>query len=238
MKKISYRADFARINHKFVYCSVGTPRPDCVTLGRPPQRTARVRFRGPRSQAWSGQLFHHFVTKTYAFSGLAILILALGGCSQRPTEDLAAAQKAVDEAFAAEADVYASADYNEAFDLLQAGQGGVAAEDRRWSILRSYREHAERLEQAVQKVESVLRLTEENKRKAQQEAEQGLEEVRQLLEGMGGAQDKPQGEAPSSELADLENAFQMAQQDFEDTHYLSALKRVEALKEKLTASTR
>ena len=144
----------------------------------------------------------------------------------------------MDEAFAAEADVYASADYNEAFDLLQAGQGGVAAEDRRWSILRSYREHAERLEQAVQKVESVLRLTEENKRKAQQEAEQGLEEVRQLLEGMGGAQDKPQGEALSSELADLENAFQMAQQDFEGTHYLSALKRVEALKEKLTASTR
>ena len=39
-------------------------------LGRPPQRTQRVRLRGPLSPALSGRRFRRFVARTYAQSGL------------------------------------------------------------------------------------------------------------------------------------------------------------------------
>ena len=58
-------AVLARIIHKFSTAACRISRPDCVTLGRPPRRTARVRLRGPRSQALSERAFPRFATKTY-----------------------------------------------------------------------------------------------------------------------------------------------------------------------------
>ncbi len=54
-----------------VYCVAANVRPGCVTLGRPPRRTARVRLRGPRSQALPGRPLRRLATTSDEKSGLA-----------------------------------------------------------------------------------------------------------------------------------------------------------------------
>ena len=53
-----------------VYCVAANIRPGCVTLCRPPRRTARVRLRGPRSQALPGRLLRRLATTSDEKSGL------------------------------------------------------------------------------------------------------------------------------------------------------------------------
>ena len=54
-----------------VYCVAANIRPGFVTLCRPPRRTARVRLRGPRSQALPGRLLRRLATTSDEKSGLA-----------------------------------------------------------------------------------------------------------------------------------------------------------------------
>ncbi len=53
-----------------VYCVAANIRPGCVTLSRPPRRTARVRLRGPRSQALPGRPLRRLATTSDEKSGL------------------------------------------------------------------------------------------------------------------------------------------------------------------------
>ena len=53
-----------------VCCAAAIIRPGCVTLRRPPRRTARVRLRGPRSQALPGRPFRRLATTSDEKCGL------------------------------------------------------------------------------------------------------------------------------------------------------------------------
>ena len=55
-----------------VYCVAANIRPGCVTLGRPPRRTARLRLRGPRSQALPGRPLRRLATTSDEKSGLTL----------------------------------------------------------------------------------------------------------------------------------------------------------------------
>ena len=55
-----------------VYCVAAIIRPGCVTLRRPPRRTARVRLRGPRSQALPGRPLRRLATTSDEKSGLTV----------------------------------------------------------------------------------------------------------------------------------------------------------------------
>ena len=53
-----------------VYCAAAIIRPGCVTLGRPPRRTVKVRLRRPRSQALPGRPLQRLATTSDEKSGL------------------------------------------------------------------------------------------------------------------------------------------------------------------------
>ena len=54
-----------------VYCAAAIIRPGCVTLGRPPRRTVKVRLRWPRSQALPGRPLQRLATTSDEKSGLS-----------------------------------------------------------------------------------------------------------------------------------------------------------------------
>ena len=56
-----------------VCCAAAIIRPGCVTLRRPPRRTARVRLRGPRSQALPGRPFRRLATTSDEKCGLGVV---------------------------------------------------------------------------------------------------------------------------------------------------------------------
>ena len=55
-----------------VYCVAAIIHPGCVSLGRPPRRTVKVRLRRPRSQALPGRPLQRLATTSDEKFGLVI----------------------------------------------------------------------------------------------------------------------------------------------------------------------
>lgn len=122
---------------------------------------------------------------------IAGLVLAGGliaGCASAPTQQLEAAQQALQAADSAEADVYVSDLYRAAQDSLAAAQVEIEAQNARFALTRNY-ERAERLlqfvaETARQAMEQVAQKKEEMRVEADTllaEARRALEQTNELL---------------------------------------------------------
>jgi len=105
---------------------------------------------------------------------LVVSIITLGSCAKPPTEELAQAGKAIEEAKQKEADFYAQDLFLKAQDSLKKAKDLVAA--------KKYDEAKKAAEEASNFAKQAVSLVEQNKAKMKAETEQQLQDVQKALE--------------------------------------------------------
>jgi len=103
--------------------------------------------------------------------GAVLLTAVLVGCAQEPKEEFDAAQLAISNAAAVEADAYVSDLYQAAQDSLEAARVEIAAQQARSRFSRSYRHAEALLTSAASTAEQAGRQVETRKEAVRQEAE-------------------------------------------------------------------
>jgi len=101
-------------------------------------------------------------------------IIIFSSCAEPPTEELAEAEKAIDEAKQKEADLYAQDLFLKAQDSLKKAKDLVAA--------KKYDEAKKAAEEAANFAKQAIPLAEQNKAKVKAESEQQLQDVEKALE--------------------------------------------------------
>lgn len=109
------------------------------------------------------------------------LTLALAGCEQPPSKEIAAAEAAVAEAQAAGAEQYSAERFKEADKALQEARSKVQAREYR-AALSSATEAAEKARQASQAVEAAKKLAQSAIQVAQVEIEAALDDAGAIRE--------------------------------------------------------
>jgi hypothetical protein len=105
-------------------------------------------------------------------------ITLFSSCAKPPTEELAQAEKAIDEAKQKEADLYAQDLFLKAQDNLKKAKDLVAA--------KKYDEAKKAAEEAANFAKQAIPLAEQNKAKVKAESEQQLQDVQKALEELRG----------------------------------------------------
>jgi hypothetical protein len=109
---------------------------------------------------------------------LVFLLIAsftiITGCSKPPTQEIAKAEKAVDEAKQKEADIYASDIFKSAEESLKKAKEFV--------INKSYKEAKQAAEETVMTVQRAIVLVETNKVKMMAQAEEMLQDVQKEID--------------------------------------------------------
>jgi tetratricopeptide (TPR) repeat protein len=105
---------------------------------------------------------------------LMVFMAIFSSCAKPPTEELAQAEKAIDEAKQKEADLYAQDLFLKAQDSLKKAKDLVAA--------KKYDEAKKAAEEAANFAKQATSLAEQNKAKVKAESEQQLQDVQKALE--------------------------------------------------------
>lgn len=103
-----------------------------------------------------------------------VSITIFSSCAKPPTEELAQAEKAIDEAKQKEADLYAQDLFLKAQDSLKKAKDLVAA--------KKYDEAKKAAGEAVNFAKQAIPLVEQNKAKVKEESEQQIQDVQKALE--------------------------------------------------------
>ncbi len=174
-------------------------------------------------------------TPLYVFwIGLTLLV---AGCAEPPSEELTAAQQAVDKANEVEAEAYATAEYQQATDALEAARAEIAAQDEAWFFSRDYSRAAELLKQAERGAEGAWVAAQNNRGQGRVEAEATLARAEEALAAAAQAlQTAPTGKGTQADLdalrADLaaaEASMAEARESFEASRYAEANTRLNAV---------
>lgn len=172
-------------------------------------------------------------------------LLVLIGCASKPDQELTAAQSALDQAKAAEAETYAGADYQTATDTLKSAQAEMAAQDEKFALTRSYEKAKQLLADAKSEAEAAASAAAANKEKVKAEAEAGQTAAQQAIDGAKTALAKaPKGkgtkadlEALQGDLTAAETSFGEVQTAFQNGQYMDAKNGFEAVKTKAESIT-
>jgi len=105
---------------------------------------------------------------------LMVSITIFSSCAKPPTEELAQAEKAIDEAKQKEADLYAQDLFLKAQDSLKKAKDLVTA--------KKYAEAKKAAEEAANFAKQAIPLVEQNKAKVKAESEQQVQDVQKALE--------------------------------------------------------
>jgi hypothetical protein len=109
------------------------------------------------------------------FSVVAVFsLMLLAGCSKPPTEELAGAEKALDEAKGKEANLYAEDAFKKAEEALKKAKDQIAA--------KQYKEAAQTLKDAIPLAQQAAAGVEAGKAKMKEEAEKLVAEVQKSLD--------------------------------------------------------
>jgi len=176
-----------------------------------------------------------------AFFILAGLIFT--GCSKAPETESANANTALENAKAAEAELYALESYQTAQDTLIAANAQKAEQDAKFGLLRSYGKSVALYNKAEELADLALNEAIENKEQAKKEvaslltnASDQLDQVKAALETAPvGKGSKAELELMKSELSAISETYISAVRDFEAEKYLTAMAKLESVNSKAEA---
>jgi len=175
----------------------------------------------------------------YLTYGLLVMFI-LAGCAKQPTDDINAAQKAVEAAKAAGGEKYIPEDSKKVDDNLAAALNEIKAQDGKFALSRNYDKAKQMLAQVKADAEKVKTdvpsKKEEAKKNAlagQEAAKASIKEAKALLAkapmGKGARADI---EALKGDIKGLEDSVPELQQLIEKEDYVVATDKAKAIKEK------
>jgi hypothetical protein len=181
--------------------------------------------------------------KYFTYGLLVMFILA--GCAKQPSEDINAAQKAVEAAKAAGGDKYIPEDSKKVDDNLAAALNEIKAQDSKFALSRNYDKAKQMLAQVKADAEKVKTdvpsKKEEAKKNAlagQEAAKASIKEAKALLakapRGKGARADI---EALKGDIKGLEDSVPELQQLIDKEDYVVATDKAKAIKEKADGVT-
>lgn len=177
-----------------------------------------------------------------AGAGLIAAMFLMNGCAQPPTEQLAAAQKAVDAAMAAGASDYAKEEFALLTRQLARAKNELAKQDKTLSLFRSYAEADKLLFTLVETGGQVAARAAHNKAAAkttvlalEQEARQAVASARDLMEQTPTGKEQATLEVIKQDMTGLESSFSAVHHLITMGDYFGAEVQAKAVKETATA---
>jgi len=180
--------------------------------------------------------------KMSAFVLLAT-VLVLAGCASKPDQEIAAAQKALEAARTAEADLYSADAYQAASDALKQAEAEIAAQDQKSSFSRNYDKAKELLAQVKTQADTAASTAGANKEQVKTEAHSAQTEAQAALDAAKAALAKaPKGKGTKADLDALrgdltaaESSFNEAKTALDSGKFMDARNQFRAVKEKADA---
>jgi len=181
--------------------------------------------------------------RTMSVFVLLATVLLLAGCASKPDQEIAAAQKALEAARTAEADLYSADTYQAASDALKSAEAEIAAQDQKSSFSRDYDKAKELLAQAKTQADVATSTAAPNKENAKTEAQTAQTEAQAALDAAKDALAKaPKGKGTKADLdalqADLtaaETSFNEAKASLDGGKFMDAGNQFRSVKEKADA---
>ena len=178
--------------------------------------------------------------------GVAIAVLAFAlmlGCGKAPETEMMNAESAIKAAGEAEAEQYAPQDYQMAMDTLNAAKTEAETQASKFALFRSYGKAKKLYESAQSLADNALAKSTSEKERISAEVADMMESVKTLLDSASTAVSKaPLGKGSKADIelikADLKaayTAFDEAKVDFENSRYLNARAKLEAVNQKSKA---
>lgn len=119
--------------------------------------------------------------KSLSWGSMLVVGLLLAGCASAPTEQLKAAQQALQAADSAEADVYVADLYRAAQDSLAAAQVEIEAQNARFALSRDYKRAEQLLQFVTEMAQQAVVQVADRKEALRTEAEALIAEARKAL---------------------------------------------------------
>jgi len=174
----------------------------------------------------------------FTFGVLVTFVLA--GCAKQPTEDISAAQKAIEDAKAAGSAKYTPEDAKKLDDSLTAAMNEIKAQDGKFALTRSYDKAKQMLAQAKADAEKVKTEIPAKKEEAKKNAVDGQEAAKAALKEAKALLAKaPMGKGTRADIAALkgdikgiEDGLPELQQLIDKEDYVVATDKAKAIKEK------
>jgi hypothetical protein len=173
---------------------------------------------------------------------IAGLLLMGAGCAQAPTEKIAAAEKAVEEARTAGAPDYLAEDFTKLDGMLASAKTEIADQGAKFALLRDYQK-AEQLLTAVQAdAERVKTETAKKKEEAKAAAVQAQKEAQDAVKTAQGlvvkapvGKDRAALEAIKADVQGLEKSLGEVQTALDAGDFKAAMAKAKAIQEKSQA---
>jgi hypothetical protein len=170
---------------------------------------------------------------------MAMVVIMMMGCAQPPTEQLDAAQKAVDAAKAAGATEYAKEDFVALEQQFAIAKDELAKQERALSIFRSYTDADKMLIKVVESGAHVAAKSAQNKEAArtgalamEKEAQEVVASAKVLMAKAPTGKERAAVETIKQDLSGLETSVGAVHQLIEKGDYLEAEVQAKAVKEK------
>lgn len=180
--------------------------------------------------------------KRWLVFALAPLLMLAVGCAKAPTEKLATAEKAVDDARTAGAPTYMAEDFAKLDGMLNNAKKEVADQDAKFAFVRDY-EKADQLLTTVQT--DAGRVTADTNRKkeeakaaavqAQQAAQEAVKTTQALVAKAPAGKDRAALEAIKADARGLATSLSEVQAAIDAGDYLGAQAKAKAIQEKSQA---
>lgn len=119
--------------------------------------------------------------KSLSWGSMLVVGLLLAGCASAPTEQLKAAQQALQAADSAEADVYVADLYRAAQDSLAAAQVEIEAQNARFALSRDYKRAEQLLQFVTEMAQQAVVQVADRKEALRTETEALIAEARKAL---------------------------------------------------------
>lgn len=165
--------------------------------------------------------------------------LVLTGCAQAPTEKLAAADKAVNEARSAGASNYMAEDFAKLEGMLTNAKNEIAAQDSKFAPLRDYGKAEQLLASAQADAARVTTDTAKKKEEAkaaalqaQQAAQEAVKHAQGLVAKAPAGKDRAALEAIKADAQGLAKSLNEVQGAIDAGDYLAAQAKAKAIQEK------
>lgn len=176
---------------------------------------------------------------------IAISLVVMAGCSKPPDAEMAAANSAINNAKAAEAEQYAPQAFRMLSDSLNAANAKKTEQDGKFALFRSYGESKALFEKVATMSTDVIAQANAEKERVKQEVAGMMTEIKGMLDSAMALLDKaPKGkdnkaelELIKNDLTNLGSEYTVAEGDFNGGKYLVARTKFESIKSRIANIT-
>lgn len=176
---------------------------------------------------------------------IAISLVVMAGCSKPPDAEMAAANSAINNAKAAEAEQYAPQAFRMLSDSLNAANAKKTEQDGKFALFRSYGESKALFEKVATMSTDVIAQANAEKERVKQEVAGMMTEIKGMLDSAmvlldkapKGKDNKAELELIKNDLTNLGSEYTVAEGDFNGGKYLVARTKFESIKSRIANIT-